>query len=279
MTVLFETAYAKINLALHIRGRRLDSYHELDTLFAFVNSGDELSAEDSPDISLSVIGPFAEGLSDGGDNLVLRAARHIQTSYGITKGAAITLNKRLPVASGIGGGSADAAAISRLLNRLWGINAPHYELAKLLAPLGADIPACVASILVRGQGTGTELTPFEDATLQNSPVLLVNPLKSVATGSIFAAWDGVDKGALSGNTAFNIALSGRNDLQAPALKLCPEIGDVLTSLRQQDPILTRMSGSGATCFALFSDCYARDEAARIIGHDNPGWWTLKGLLR
>jgi 4-diphosphocytidyl-2-C-methyl-D-erythritol kinase len=279
VTVLFETAYAKINLALHIRGHRLDSYHELDTLFAFVNSGDELSAEDSPSISLSVTGPFAEGLSDGGDNLVLRAARHIQTSYGITKGAAITLNKRLPVASGIGGGSADAAAISRLLNRLWGINASHYELAKLLAPLGADIPACVASILVRGQGIGTELTPFEDATLQDSPVLLVNPLKPVATGSIFAAWDGVDKGALSGKSALNIALSGRNDLQAPALKLCPEIGDVLTSLRQQDPILTRMSGSGATCFALFSNCHARDEAARIIEHNKPGWWTLKGLLR
>jgi 4-diphosphocytidyl-2-C-methyl-D-erythritol kinase len=279
MQTLHETAYAKVNLALHIRARRPDGYHDLDTLFAFVDQGDELSASKAADITLSIMGPFMQGLSNSTDNLVLRAAQALRSHYAITQGAKIILDKRLPVASGIGGGSADAAAAARLLNRLWGIGASYEELADILAPLGADIPACVASETVRGQGTGTTLTPVDVNGLEAMPILLVNPDKPLSTGPVFAAWDGADGGEIGGASALAGTLSGRNDLQIPAVKLCPEIADVLTSLEQKSPLLSRMSGSGATCFALFESIAARDDAAANIRHKHPNWWSLTGCLR
>ncbi len=279
MAVLFETAYAKINLALHVRARRADGYHELETLFAFVDKGDALEAVSFPDLRLTITGPFSKGLSNGPDNLVLRAALTLQSAFGIADGAHLTLDKRLPVASGIGGGSADAAAAARVLNQLWQLGASDQQLAELLTPLGADIPACVVSRAVRGQGTGTELMTCVDTPIAGLPVLLVNPRKALSTGSVFAAWDGKDRGALAQGDIWQAALEGRNDLQGSAIGVCPEIVDVLYALNTKNPLLARMSGSGATCFAMFESIEKRDDAAKSIQKENPDYWMLAGLLR
>ncbi len=279
MTGLTGTAYAKINLALHVRTRRSDGYHDLDTLFAFLDVGDEIDIEVADSLSLHITGPFAAGLSNGPDNLVLRAAEALQRRYGIQRGVAITLDKRLPIASGIGGGSADAAATARLLNDFWEIGASKEELAELMVPLGADIPACIASVTVRGQGTGTDLMPVAAQELSGMAVLLVNPRKPLSTGPVFAAWDGIDRGALAEGSVLDAAYTGRNDLQDAAITLCPEIGYILSSLAQMSPILTRMSGSGATCFALFDSRTARDLAQAKIQNEHPAWWTMAGRLR
>lgn len=270
-----ETAYAKINLALHVRRRREDGYHDIETLFAFCEGGDELSAELSDDVSLHIAGPFSGSLSAGNDNLVLKAADFLKGRFGVTAGAKIMLDKRLPVASGIGGGSADAAATARLLNHLWDIGASEPELATLLAPLGADIPACVYSRTAVGHGTGTDLEFATDSDRAGTPVLLVNPLVSLSTAAVFRAWDGIDRGPVPEK----FIQQGRNDLEPMALALCPEIADVLAKLRASDPLLTRMSGSGATCFALFGSAEARDEAQHDIARACPLWWTMASSLR
>jgi 4-diphosphocytidyl-2-C-methyl-D-erythritol kinase len=277
-SALRETAYAKINLALHVRRRRDDGYHELETLFAFVGDGDRISAAPADGVSLGISGPFGEGLS-ATDNLVMRTARLMQAHYAIEQGSAIHLDKRLPVASGIGGGSADAAATARVLNRLWGIGADDAELEKLLAPLGADIPACIGSKTVYGNGVGTALREVPDTQIQGRPVLLVNPLQSVATGPVFKAWDGVDRGGLDCADPWSAALEGRNDLTNPANSICPAISAVLDALAKTDADLVRMSGSGATCFALFASDQARDFATRQISEACPDWWTMASSLR
>jgi 4-diphosphocytidyl-2-C-methyl-D-erythritol kinase len=278
MPVLHETAFAKINLALHVRGRREDGYHELDTLFAFVDAGDRVSGVLADTLLLKVDGPFGQDISQGADNLVLRAAHAVSDSFGTKQRAHITLDKRLPVASGIGGGSADAAAVARLLNRLWDLQASEADLAAILAPLGADIPACVASQTVRGKGIGTELLPL-NSSVAGIPVLLVNPNLPLSTAAVFRAWDGVDHGGLGGGDVLEMALEGRNDLQTAAITLCPAIADVLTALTLQTPVMARMSGSGATCFALFKTVAERDEAQTSIRKVHPKYWTLSGRLR
>lgn len=274
-----EVAYAKINLALHVRARRPDGYHELDTIFAFVDRGDHLSASHSDRLSLDITGPFASGLSIGKDNLVLKAANLMQDHFKYRAGAAIRLDKQLPVASGIGGGSADAAAIARLLNRLWNINASFDQLAELLAPLGADIPACVSSQLSLGQGIGTCLSAIETSVLNSMDVLLVNPNKQVATSAVFAAWDGADKGGFVDDDVVSIVLNGRNDLQHAAISFCPEIAVILNSLSEYTPVLARMSGSGATCFALFSNDTECSNARIALQSQHPDWWFMQGRLR
>ncbi len=278
MSAYQEIAYAKINLALHVRRRRDDGYHELETLFAFADDGDELKAELADSVGLTITGPFSDGLSDT-DNLVIRAAMLMYTHFSVNHGASIKLKKKLPVASGIGGGSADAAATARLLNRLWDIGADHAELEQLLAPLGADIPACVRSQTVYGEGVGTELTAASDNAIKGRAILLVNPLCPVSTGSVFAGWDGVDRGRLDQDDPWQSTLSGRNDLQAPAISICSVIRDVLELLVQTDADLVRMSGSGATCFALFPSSNARDDAQRKIANACPEWWTMPSSLR
>lgn len=272
-----ETAYAKINLALHVRARRADGYHELETLFAFVDDGDRLTAAPAEGFSLTIIGPFAAGLSAGEDNLVLRAARLLAARNGVTAGAAFTLDKRLPVASGIGGGSADAAAALRLAARLWGQHVPY---ASIALELGADVPACWASITARGEGVGEALTALGDG-LAGTPVLLVNPGVAVSTGAIFKAWKGTDLGPLGcGDDLLTLAQSARNDLTKPAIALAPVITDVLAALGGQSGVtLARMSGSGATCFALFECAAARDAAAAAIAAAHPEWWQMAGALR
>jgi len=270
-----DTAYAKINLALHVRRRRSDGYHELETLFAFASDGDLISVEPDGELSLSITGRFAEGLSAGEDNLVLRAARLLQQRTGVRKGAAFKLEKRLPVASGIGGGSADAAAALRLACRLWEIDAASVLTADLGAALGADVPACILSQSCLGSGVGEHLLPFEGPGLAGRPILLVNPMIACPTGPVFQAWDGIDRGSLDPEKW----IDGRNDLQSPAIAVHPVIADVLARLHATGAEVVRMSGSGATCFALYSSADARDAAQRAIAKACRHWWTMASLLR
>jgi 4-diphosphocytidyl-2-C-methyl-D-erythritol kinase len=274
--MLTETAHAKVNLALHVRARREDGYHDLESLFAFCVDGDELQGEVRPDgaITLTIEGEFAEDLSAGEDNLVLRAARALQAASGAMLGVDLILGKHLPIASGIGGGSADAAAALRLLVRLWDIRPMDIDFPAIAASLGADVPACLGSQTVFGTGVGERLESV-DLDLAGTPILLVNPLEPCPTGPVFKGWDGVDRGPLD-PLAWR---RGRNDLATPAIALVPEIDEALAVLRAQLPILTRMSGSGATCFALFGSEAERDAAADRIDADHPDWWILATALR
>lgn len=274
-----ETGWAKINLALHVRRRRADGYHDIETIFAFADFGDVLAVSAADDVTLAIHGPFGAGLPADETNLVIRAARAFAGACGVGAGAALVLDKRLPVASGIGGGSADAAAALRLLNRFWGVGADEAALRAIAVSLGADVPACVDSRMQRGDGVGEKLRVLAGHDVRGAPVLLVNPGVPLATGPVFAAWDGTDRGALADGPPLAAALAGRNDLQTPAVSLCPAIGTVLGALDRFRPTLARMSGSGATCFALF-DTDADAEAAReAIAAAHPGWWAAAGRLR
>jgi 4-diphosphocytidyl-2-C-methyl-D-erythritol kinase len=278
--MLTETAYAKINLALHVRRRRADGYHDLETLFAFCTDGDELTVAPADGLSLTISGPFGEGLSAGEDNLVLRAAAMLREAAGVEAGATIRLDKRLPIASGIGGGSADAAAALRLLVRLWNVDIPDTALHDIAARLGADVPACLVSRSCRGEGKGDALDLLDDATLRGVPVLLVNPRVPVPTGPVFQRWDGADRGPLGDGDPFAAALAGRNDLEPPARAMQPVIGDVIEALvAAPGARLARMSGSGATCFALFGTAEERDGAHEVIENRFPDWWFLATFLR
>jgi 4-diphosphocytidyl-2-C-methyl-D-erythritol kinase len=324
--VLTETAYAKVNLALHVRRRREDGYHDLESLFAFVDRGDELSVTPRADggLSLTIDGPFAGGLDSGEDNLVLRAAQSLKsvcpeplgwlasqplginfpatpgsrgtyaqgpsTSLGNSErvgvhasgrlGADLHLTKNLPVASGIGGGSADAAAALRLLNRLWGCNLTDRELCAIGETLGSDIPACVISQSLRVEGRGEALAPLDLPDLAGTPILLVNPGIPLGTAPVFKGWDQVDRGELDTSSMEAVISSGRNDLEAPARVLVPGIGDVLGRLRAAPgAIVARMSGSGATCFALFDSPNACALAEQVLAAEQPAWWLMSGCLR
>lgn len=266
-----ETAYAKLNLALHVRRRREDGYHELETLFAFADIGDRLTAGTAPADEVRLAGEFASALGDPFGNLVARALSVLPRSEGL----AITLEKNLPVAAGLGGGSADAGAVFRIMRDRHGLPDDWRTRA---ARLGADVPACVESVPCIGFGTGAELEPVAN-DLAGTPVLLVNPRIPLSTGPVFAGWDGRDRGGLAQGTMREIALAGRNDLEAPALSLCPSIGAVLAELRRSGAWLVRLSGSGATCFALYDDEVARDAAAETIRTGWPGWWMSSGALR
>jgi len=265
---LTETAYAKINLALHIRRRREDGYHELETVFAFLDDGDRLSASPASRDVLHTTGEFGASIDDPFGNIVAKALNKLPHGAGWS----VSLDKCLPVAAGLGGGSADAGAVFRMVERWGGLPDNWREIA---AGLGADVPACVESRTCIGRGTGTELEPL-DSDLAGTPVLLVNPRVPLATGPVFKAWDGIDRGPMPDGNARTIALSGRNDLEAPAISLCPVIADVLTSLRRSDAMLVRMSGSGATCFALYATVEDRDNALKSV---DPSWWTMAAALR
>ena len=274
-----ETAYAKINLALHVRIRRADGYHELETLFAFVDDGDALTIQPATQDALTITGEFAEGLSSGPDNLVLRALALARELGSDAPPLAITLEKRLPVAAGLGGGSADAGALLRAVLRRWPGTLDAARLTAASAALGADVPACIASQTARATGIGDQLTALDAPDVTGLATLLVNPGVPLATGPVFAAWDGLDRGTLGDGGVLAAARAGRNDLQEPALRLCPEIHEVLTVLRAQLPLLSRMSGSGATCFALFRSLDAMQAAAIRIADDHPDWWVMGGQLR
>lgn len=263
-----ETAYAKINLALHVRRRREDGYHDLETLFAFVDAGDGLSVARAPRDEVVTVGEFAGGIADPFDNIVAKALNLLPRDGGWR----VLLEKNLPVAAGLGGGSADAGALFRIVRDRHGL--PN-DWQKRASALGADVPACVESRTCIGRGTGTELEPGPQ-DLAGTPVLLVNPRIPLATGPVFKGWDGVDRGPLPEGAAHEIALAGRNDLEAPAIALVPEIAAMLAALQATGPWLTRMSGSGATCFALYHTEAERDAAAAALAD---AWWHLAGKLR
>lgn len=271
-----ETAPAKINLALHVRARRSDGYHELETLFAFLRHGDTVQIEPSDVASFDLTGPFGAALAGEGDNLVTRAAAAFAHAFG-TGPFAITLDKHLPIASGIGGGSADAAATLRGCARLGGIAIDDPRLFAIAETLGADVPACLLGRSAIGTGKGEHLVPIDGVS--DLPVLLVNPGVAVSTAAVFKAWDGVDRGGIGDGTLLARAIAGRNDLEAPARAIAPVIGDVVAALDALPGVLlARMSGSGATCFALFDDEADCADAAVAIRASRPDWWCLESAL-
>jgi 4-diphosphocytidyl-2-C-methyl-D-erythritol kinase len=272
--MISEFAPAKVNLYLHVTGRRADGYHELDSLAVFAGVGDVVTAADGP-LALTVSGRFGGALAVGDDNLVLRAARALDPG-----GAAVLhLEKRLPVASGIGGGSADAAAALRALARLWGSDV---DLSRLALALGADVPVCVASLPMRMRGIGELLAPAP--ALPACGLVLVNPGVAVPTPAVFRARTGgfsepavLPAGwAHAGAMAADLAAC-RNDLQDAAISIAPVIGDVLAVLsRLPGVLLARMSGSGATCFGLFETPAAAAAAAAMV--QPAAWWRWGGGL-
>jgi len=279
---LAEPAHAKVNLYLHVLGRRADGYHPLDSLVAFADVGDTLRAERAASLSLVIDGSFARDLAATPDNLVLRAARALAGMLGIPPGARLMLEKRLPVASGIGGGSADAAATLRLLCRLWQVVPDEAGLARLAAELGADVPVCLAARASRMGGIGEHLEPAP--ALPACGLVLVNPGVALATAEVFRARGGAwshpavlppgwrDVRAMAGDLS-----RCRNDLQPAAVSLCPAVGEVLATLATvPDCLLARMTGSGATCFGLFPNPPAAARAA--AGVQRPGWWCWGGAL-
>ena len=313
--MIVEPAPTKINLALHVRRRRPDGYHDIETLFAFCRDGDVVTVAPAERNRFSIVGPFAVALRPSGanaapqavsptkagaqerdgsdaspgscdaaslddevpwrDNLVTDAADAFATRFDIRRSHAIVLDKRLPIASGIGGGSADAAATLRALARLYDIPGDDDRLVAIAATLGADVPACLRGETVLGTGRGDALVAVDG--LLGTPVLLVNPGVAVSTGAVFGAWDGIDRGPIPDGPLLDRAIAGRNDLAPPARRLAPVIDAVLALLEAAQGVsIARMSGSGATCFALFQDVGARDVAAADAAAR--GWWTLASRL-
>ena len=279
-SVIVEPARAKLNLALHVRARRPDGYHALETLFAFVAHGDAIRIAEpaDPDApAFSVEGPFAAALAGEAGNLVERAAARFVAAFGGTV-PDIRLEKHLPVASGMGGGSADAAATLRALARRAGLGADAMpRLSAIARDLGSDVPACLASKTALGTGRGEELAAV--ASAPGMPVLLVNPGVPVSTGDVFRGWDGIDRGPITQAPLLEAARAGRNDLEAPAIAIAPVIGTVLEALADQaGAVLTRMSGSGATCFALFEHGDACAAAGAVLRTAHPDWWCVETAL-
>jgi 4-diphosphocytidyl-2-C-methyl-D-erythritol kinase len=269
-----ERAPAKINLALHVLARREDGYHELDSIVAFAGVADQLTFDEAEDWQLDITGPFAAGLSGGDDNLVLRAGRAFAESYpGQTGKFHITLEKNLPVASGIGGGSADAAAMLRALARFSGLT-ERDELAKMAVKIGADVLVCLLGKTCRMQGVGERLDVLEDVPAM--PAVLINPGVALTTAKVFAGLAVAPGHKAFSGLAFDGDLSShRNDLTVPALVLAPEIGKVLAALRAASGVrFARMSGSGGTCFGIFESDQAAQLAAQEISRTHTEWWIV-----
>lgn len=273
-------ARAKLNLYLHVTGRRADGYHLLDSLIAFAEAHDRLEARPARRLSLRLSGPFAPALAKHKprDNLVLRAARALAEHGGVAAGAELVLEKHLPVAAGLGGGSADAAAALRALDRLWNLRAAAEDLMALALPLGADVPVCLAGRPAFVGGIGEEIDAAPP--LPAAALLLVNPGRPLSTPRVFAARRGEysaparfeDSAADAGDLARLLAARG-NDLTDAAVSLAPRVGAVLDRLAAaRGCLLSRMAGSGATCFGLFTDDEAAESAAATLAADEPGWW-------
>lgn len=274
-------ARPKVNLFLHVTGKRDDGYHLLESLVCFPkNGGDTLRVSAAEDLTLTSSGPYSENMGGSAVNLVLKAATLLQSEFGISKGAHIHLEKNLPVASGIGGGSSDAAAAMHLLNEFWRIDASLETLTQLGERLGADIPVCLFAEAAMMEGVGEKVTPL--GPLPELFILLVNPGVSVATPTVFKAMKGIagkkilpNFEAMSSSVFLENLRGCSNDLEAGAIGLVPEIGDVLHALnRCADTEIVRMSGSGATCFALFETEAAANVAGNKIHEEYPNWWTL-----
>ena len=280
-----ESAPAKLNLYLHVVGRRPDGYHLLDSLVAFADVADEIVAVPADALSLEITGPFAAALEAGkAQNLVWRAATLLARHLGRAPDAAITLAKNLPVASGIGGGSSDAAATLRALAALWDARLGAAELATLGAALGADVPVCLAARTswLSGIGEHVEAGP----ALPPVAVVLTNPGVALPTASVFRRRTGAFSQAarFAGTPRSAIELVAllartRNDLTAAAIALVPAIGEALDALAAANgALIARMSGSGATCFALFASDEQASAAAEILRARHAGWWVAAGRL-
>ncbi len=276
---------AKLNLSLHVTGRREDGYHELDGLIAFAEVGETLRAEASPSLSLAVHGPYAEALESEDDNLVLRAARMLAQHAGVEAGARLTLDKHIPVAAGLGGGSADAAATLEALVALWNIDVPGSELMEMALSLGADVPVCLYGHSAFISGIGERIGPAPH--LPTSWLVLVNPGIPLATAEVFAARKGpfsppAHRWQASPASAWALAewlRRDRNDLEDAAKSLVPDIAQVLTALRHSGGcLLARMSGSGSSCFGLYSEHGSAEAAAAQIAVAHPGWWVRHARL-
>ena len=277
-------ARAKVNLYLHITGKRADGYHLLDSLIVFAEGGDAIKAVAADRLDLTIDGPFAEGLESGPENLVLRAASALQALTGSKQGAAIKLTKNLPIASGIGGGSADAAATLHALCDLWRVKPDRDALLQLTAKLGADVPVCLASKPSFVGGIGEAIAPA--AGLPKSWLLLVNPRVATPTPAVFKARRGDFSGAgrwphpPRDFTDFAARLQAcRNDLTAAAISVTPQIRDVLSVIETLPGCaLARLSGSGATCFGLFADERSARSAERQLRAEHPNWWSLAAAM-
>ncbi|NKJ91519.1 4-(cytidine 5'-diphospho)-2-C-methyl-D-erythritol kinase [Rhizobium leguminosarum bv. viciae] len=274
-----EEARAKINLALHVTGQRPDGYHLLDMLVTFADHGDRLDFMRSPTDEFALSGRFGETLAgDGGTNLVLKARDLLREAIGpLAFPVRIHLEKNLPVASGIGGGSADAAATLRGLMRLWGTSLPEEALAALALKLGADVPMCLASRPLIARGIGEKIEPVPE--LPVLAMVLANPLKGVSTPEVFRQLATKNNPALSLSPSRPQAAdwlaaiaAARNDLEPPAREMVPEIAAISAMLQANGALLTRMSGSGATCFGIFATMAAAEDAAAALHDERPDWY-------
>lgn len=279
MSAFTLAAPAKINLFLHVGGKRADGFHALQSLVAFTRAGDALSFAPGDALTLTIAGPFAAGLSAGEDNLILRAARALADG----KGAALTLIKNLPVASGIGGGSADCAATLRGLTQLWGLDRDTAALQKIGETLGSDVPVCITGRSQWMEGRGEKVTALP--SLPELPIVLVNPGIGVPTGKVFAALQerrGVDlplPPVFSGAGDLVAYLKDTaNDLEVPARAIAPDVNTVLEAIAGAGALLARMSGSGATCFGLFDSTDAATQAGAALRRRHPGWWVAASSL-
>lgn len=291
--VLVEQGRAKVSLTLRVVGRRVDGYHDLESIVAFADCADRLTLTAGPELKLKTIGPLADACGDIADNLVLKAAALLADRVPGLQVGEFTLEKVLPVAAGIGGGSADAAAALRLLARLNGLSLDDARIREVALATGADVPVCLVSYACDMTGVGEILLPLD---LPELPCVMVNPRVAVATKEVFAAlglrngqllvgvtdviraaaWPG--KGASIADWVQELKIVS-NDLEAPAMRVQPVIGEVLSALRASEgAVLTRMSGSGATCFALFSSAAEAQRAAQKLQADHPQWWVHAGTL-
>jgi 4-diphosphocytidyl-2-C-methyl-D-erythritol kinase len=288
-----EDARAKVNLTLRVVGRRVDGYHDLESVVAFADCADRLSLRPGAVLQLKTTGPLADACGETDDNLVLKAARLLAERVPGLKSGTFTLHKELPVAAGIGGGSADAAAALRLLARANGLAADDERLTAVAKLTGADVPVCVASRPCVMTGVGESLLPLE---LPKLPCVLVNPRVAVATKDVFAAL-GLRSGELLVGFADVIRAivwpeagasleewveafaASSNDLEGPAMRIQPVIGEVISALNATNGAwLARMSGSGATCFAIYENTAEAGRAAEKIRRDHPEWWVHAGVL-
>ena len=294
MPALSDEGRAKVNLTLRVNGRRGDGYHDLESVVAFADCADRLTLTPGPELSLNMSGPLAEACGETSDNLVLKAARLLAARVPGMKAGSFSLDKVLPVAAGIGGGSADAAAALRLLAQLNGLAPDDPRILEVAKLTGADVPVCVASRACVMTGVGETLQPL---ALPTMPCVMVNPCVPVATKDVFGALglrngqllvgaadvflqDGSwpEQGASLEDWVETLAASS-NDLEAPAMKIEPVIGEVISALSATNGAwLSRMSGSGATCFAIYENTADAQRAAEKIRRDHPGWWVHAGTL-
>ncbi len=276
-------AWAKVNLTLRITGRRPDGYHEIDSLIVFAALGDRLVLEPAATLTLILDGPFAKDLRDDPENLVLRAARRLAAGRKVAGGGRLTLTKRLPVAAGLGGGSADAAAALSGLAELWRLEITPEELSTIALELGADVPVCLAGGPCRVSGIGEVLRPLPP--LPPMWLVLVNPGLPLSTAAVFAARQGdfaqpsPPPRASGPEEWFAWLAAGGNDLEPAARRLLPELDQVLGAIRGTGGCrVARMSGSGATCFGLYATGGEAEAAARRLRGGRRGWWVAAAPL-